>query len=259
MRRNAIRVLWSFLLYAVFAGLAVAQAMDSIMLRKAPDGSSILTDGKGMTLYYYTKDTDGQSACYDGCEKAWPVFYAASPSVSAPLQAADFGTVTRTDGSKQTTYHGWPLYYWFKDKSPGDMTGEGVGSVWYVLKAPSYTVMVATSPTLGNYLVDGQGNALYYFTKDKVGMSGCNGDCIKNWPAFTASNFVLPSNLKAGDFGTITRADGVVQATYRGYPLYYWKKDMKRGDATGQGVGSVWFVVDPAKFMTSGGSGGTGS
>ena len=252
MRRVVMRTWWSLLLFGLFAGIAWAQAMDSISVSTAPDGSKFLTDSKGMTLYYYTADTNGQSACYDGCEKAWPVFYAASISVSAPLVAEDFGTITRTDGSKQSTYHGWPLYYWIKDKKPGDMTGEGVGKVWYVLKAPSYTVMIATSAKLGNYLVDGNGNALYYFSKDSPGASSCNGDCIKNWPAFSATNFVVPSALKASDFGTLTRSDGSMQATYKGYPLYYWKKDSMRGDATGQGVGSVWYVIDPEKFKASG-------
>ena len=110
--------------------------------------------------------------------------------------------------------------------------------------------MIGTSQTLGNYLVDGEGNSLYYFTKDSSGASACNGDCIKNWPAFTASSFVLPSALNPADFGTITRSDGASQVTYKGYPLYYWKKDSMRGEVTGQGVGKVWYIVDPEKFMS---------
>jgi predicted lipoprotein with Yx(FWY)xxD motif len=130
----------------------------------------------------------------------------------------------------------------------GDMTGEGVGKVWYVLKVPAYTVMVATSSTLGNYLVDGTGMTLYWFTKDSVGQSACTGNCIAAWPAFTSDSFVVPSALNPADFGAITRPDGTKQATYKGYPLYYWVKDTKRGDTTGQDVGKVWYVIDPAKF-----------
>ena len=48
--------------------------------------------------------------------------------------------------------------------------------------------------------------------------------------------------------GTITRDDGTTQTTYKGYPLYYWQNDKKRGDVTGQDVGKVWYVIDPAKF-----------
>jgi predicted lipoprotein with Yx(FWY)xxD motif len=248
MRALGVKSLTSLLFLFVAAGLAQAQSQDTVLAKAQPDGSSILTDGQGMTLYYYTKDANGKSASTGQVEKAWPSFYAASISVSPPLKAEDFGTITRDDGSKQTTYHGWPMYYWFKDKAPGDMSGEGVGKVWYVFKAPAYTVMIGTSPALGNYLVDGEGNALYYFTKDSSGKSACNGDCIKNWPAFTASGFVLPSGLNPADFGTIRRSDGTSQVTYKGYPLYYWKKDGMRGDVTGQGVGKVWYVVDPEKF-----------
>jgi len=90
--------------------------------------------------------------------------------------------------------------------------------------------------------------ALYWFTKESVGMSACSGDCLKAWPAFHADSIVVPSTMKASDFGTITRADGTPQTTFRGYPLYYWVKDSKRGDVTGQNVGKVWFVIDPDKF-----------
>jgi predicted lipoprotein with Yx(FWY)xxD motif len=176
------------------------------------------------------------------------VFYAATVTVPAGLSAADFGTVTRTDGSKQTTYKGWPLYYWQKDAKAGDMTGEGVGKVWYILKVPAYTVMVSTNATLGNYLVDGSGMALYWYTKDTVGMSACTGTCLKNWPAFSPASLVVPSGLNPADFGTIKRDDGTMQETYKGFPLYYWVKDAKRGDTTGQDVGKVWYVIDPAKF-----------
>jgi predicted lipoprotein with Yx(FWY)xxD motif len=233
---------------ALTIGAAGAAAAESVQVRTSPSGVSYLTDDHGMTLYYFTKDADGQSACYGGCAKAWPVFYAADLTAASPLSTSDFGTITRTDGSKQTTYNGWPLYYWFKDKVAGDMTGEGVQKVWYILTVPAYTVMIATNKTLGNYLVDGRGNALYWFAKDSRDTSACTGNCIKAWPAFTVDSFVVPSALKASDFSTITRTDGASQATYKGYPLYYWVKDKQRGDVTGQNVNKVWFVVDPEKF-----------
>jgi predicted lipoprotein with Yx(FWY)xxD motif len=58
--------------------------------------------------------------------------------------------------------------------------------------------------------------------------------------------------LNPADFGTIKRDDGTLQATYKGFPLYYWVKDLKRGDTTGQDVGKVWYVIDPAKFPPAG-------
>jgi predicted lipoprotein with Yx(FWY)xxD motif len=240
-------MLLSGLVLAASAVTAAAQT-ETIKLRTGSDGQSYLTDAAGMTLYYYTKDAAGESVCYGNCEKAWPVFSAPTVSVPPTLQASDFGTITRTDGSKQTTYRGWPLYYWQRDVKPGDATGEGVGKVWYVLKVPAYTVMLATSDTLGSYLVDGEGRTLYWYTKDSTGTSTCSGNCLKNWPAFTATTFNVPSGLNPADFSLITREDGTKQAAYKGYPLYYWINDTRRGAATGQNVGGVWFVIDPAKF-----------
>ena len=89
---------------------------------------------------------------------------------------------------------------------------------------------------------------LYYFTKDSVGKSTATGAVLANWPIFNVSNFVVPSTLNASDFGTITRDDGQKQATFKGWPLYYFIKDQATGDTQGQGIGGIWFVIDPANF-----------
>jgi predicted lipoprotein with Yx(FWY)xxD motif len=93
-----------------------------------------LVDGKGMTLYLYTKDTPGTSNCYGGCATAWPPLLGSAATVSgSDLDKSLIGTTTRTDGSKQITYNGWPLYYYVKDTKAGDVTGQDVGGVWYVV------------------------------------------------------------------------------------------------------------------------------
>ena len=122
----------SLMVFLGAAAIAVAQE-ETIKLKAGSDGQNFLTDAKGMTLYYYTKDARGESVCYGNCANAWPIFYAPTISVPPTLQASDFGTITRTDGSKQTTYRGWPLYYWQRDAKPGDITGEKVGGVWFVI------------------------------------------------------------------------------------------------------------------------------
>ena len=95
---------------------------------------SILVDDKGMSLYLYTKDTPNTSTCYDKCATAWPALLTNGNAVgSSGVDASKFGTTTRTDGTIQVTYNGWPLYYFAKDKQPGDVTGQGVGSVWYLV------------------------------------------------------------------------------------------------------------------------------
>lgn len=97
----------------------------------------------------------------------------------------------------------------------------------------------------GEYLVDSQGRALYYFKKDEAGKSNCSGDCLANWPAFTQEDFAVPEGFDKKDFDTITREDnGKKQVTYKGFPLYYFAKDQQEGDVNGQGVKDVWFVVN---------------
>ncbi len=90
---------------------------------------------------------------------------------------------------------------------------------------------------------------LYYFKNDSPGKSTCTGGCIERWPIFYSEKIEVTGGLDPNDFGTITRDDGKKQTTFRGYPLYYFVRDRKPGDAYGQGVADVWFVVDPAKFM----------
>lgn len=117
------------------------------------------------------------------------------------------------------------------------------------LDALQYTRLdLQHSAALGDYLVDSKGMTLYYFDKDTKGVSNCSGKCLENWPAFYSENIVVPTGVDAADFATITRTDGSMQTTYKGYPLYYWVQDKMSGDTTGQNVGTVWFVVNPETF-----------
>ena len=101
---------------------------DTVRVASNPQYGSILVDSGGKTLYYFTKDTPGNglSACYNQCVVIWPVFRAESLRVSPPLSAADFGEITRATGEKQTTFKGWPLYYYQGDAAPGETKGYGL-------------------------------------------------------------------------------------------------------------------------------------
>ena len=95
-------------------------------------GTGVLVDDKGMTLYTYDKDTANKSNCYGACATAWPPYVVIG---TAPTTLpAHLGTTKRTDGSVQYTYDTKPLYYYVKDTKAGDMTGDGVGGVWHVIK-----------------------------------------------------------------------------------------------------------------------------
>jgi predicted lipoprotein with Yx(FWY)xxD motif len=97
---------------------------------------SFLVDDKGMTLYLFTKDTPNTTVCYDKCATAWPpLLTTGDPVAGEGVDASLLGTTNRTDGTVQVTYNGWPLYYYEDDKAPGDVTGQDVGGVWYVVSA----------------------------------------------------------------------------------------------------------------------------
>ncbi len=214
----------------------------SVKLAYSPKVGLYLVDSRGMTLYFFAKDYDGKSHCYGECAAKWPPFYVENLKVGPGLNPSDFGVITRDDGSKQITYKGWPLYYFFQDKKPGDINGEGKKGVWFVAK-PDYTVMVAVKEGLGMYLVTPDGMTLYFFKNDTPGNSTCYGMCAENWPPYAPSSLVIPSTLNLTDFQFIQRNDGTIQLVYKGHPLYLWIHDEKRGDTTGQGVHGVWYVA----------------
>jgi predicted lipoprotein with Yx(FWY)xxD motif len=99
-------------------------------------------------------------------------------------------------------------------------------------------VNMATS-SLGPVLTGPNGLTLYTRTGDTATTSSCTGQCATNWPPLTVATGASASGGTGvtGTFATLTRADGTVQVTYNGLPLYGWQKDAKPGDVTGQGVG----------------------
>ncbi len=93
----------------------------------------------------------------------------------------------------------------------------------------------------GGVLVGAKGMTLYTFDKDAGGKSACDAGCVANWPPLMADSGAAP----AGDFSVMSRDDGKKQWAYKGKPLYYWFKDRKAGDKTGDNVGKVWHMVTP--------------
>jgi predicted lipoprotein with Yx(FWY)xxD motif len=113
------------------------------------------------------------------------------------------------------------------------------------LAACSSTGMRSAAPASVNdgVLTGANGMTLYVFDKDVAGSgkSVCNGPCATNWPPLFASD----SDAASGDYVVIVRDDGKKQWAFKGKPLYYWVKDQKPGDRTGDGVNNVWRVAKP--------------
>ena len=105
-----------------------------------------MVDGKGMSVYYYTKDVkdSGTSACTGGCLDAWPPVLAAADAPTVDGVTGTVGTIATPDGKKQLTVNGMPVYYYAKDLAAGDITGQGVGGVWYLV-APSGEMITAAA------------------------------------------------------------------------------------------------------------------
>ena len=126
------------LVAGLFAAVAIAGTANAMEPAKFADSNlgKILVDPAGMTLYIFDKDKKGEtaSACTGKCIAAWPPLVA--PAGAQAMGKWTTVDVTDKDGKaeKMWAYDGMPLYYWVKDKKPGDTTGDGVGSVWHVVK-----------------------------------------------------------------------------------------------------------------------------
>jgi predicted lipoprotein with Yx(FWY)xxD motif len=106
-------------------------AQDAMMPTGVKSMGGMLTDGKGMTLYTFDKDTQaGKSACSGPCLSAWPALVA--PADAKPM--GEWTVITRDDGTKQWAYKGKPLYTFVHDTKAGEVTGDGKGNVWHTAK-----------------------------------------------------------------------------------------------------------------------------
>jgi predicted lipoprotein with Yx(FWY)xxD motif len=126
MMRSPNRVGLIAVSFAFVAGAALAQSAPASSADTAK--GKALVNGDGMTLYTFDKDSKGTSNCNGQCANLWlPLIATTDASASG-----DFTLITRSDGRKQWAYKNKPLYSWTKDTKAGDVTGDGVNSVWHI-------------------------------------------------------------------------------------------------------------------------------
>ncbi|NXY98928.1 hypothetical protein HYE82_32020 [Streptomyces sp. BR123] len=248
----------------------------------------VLNDSAGFTLYRFDKDTPKppKSNCDGDCAKAWPPVPAGDVTAASGMDASVLGEVTRSDGSKQLTVGGWPVYRYAKDTKAGDVNGQGVGGTWFALApdgkkaakgaagqgsgsgegsgsgagtgsgaAPATGALsVAKDPKLGDHIVDGNGMTVYRFKKDTAWpmASNCTGDCLAKWPVVPPVDKANAKGIIEKGFSVLDRPDGKKQQSVDCWPIYTFTGDKKPGDINGQGVGGTWYAVSPdGKLITT--------
>jgi predicted lipoprotein with Yx(FWY)xxD motif len=125
----------------------------TLSTKSGPVGT-YLTDGSGRSLYEFASDTATKSLCLGACVSAWPPLTSSSAAIPGNgVIESDIGSITRSDGSKQVTYNGHPLYYFSGDSSAGQTNGQrstAFGAKWWLL-SPAGAVIKASSNSSGAY------------------------------------------------------------------------------------------------------------
>ncbi|MFF3749427.1 SCO0930 family lipoprotein [Streptomyces sp. NPDC002018] len=246
---------------------AAAEPAGQLAVWDSKELGKVVTDSEGFTLYRFDKDTANppKSNCDGDCATAWPVVAAGDATAAPGTDPSLLGEVTRTDGTKQLTIAGWPMYRFAKDTSPGEAKGQGVGGTWFASApdgkkaAPADSasdevtagdlpgLSVRKDPKLGDIVVDANGMTVYRFKKDTAWpmSSACTGACLEKWPVVAPVDKNDTEGIIKKGFVTFDRPDGIKQQSIDCWPIYTFSGDTKPGDTNGQGVGGTWFAVSP--------------
>jgi predicted lipoprotein with Yx(FWY)xxD motif len=216
-----------------------------VVVAPSPFIGNYLTDAAGRTLYTYGNDFPGDcqtapvSNCTADCLVSWPIFEAGARVLGAGLDDAAFGSVTRGDGLPQTTYYGWPLYYYKSDLSLGQLTGQGKAKTWHAAEVVLPEIVIMKVGTT-KYLANTQGHTLYVSAADQAGTDGsdpvstCADDCLDSFEPFHAKTLSVVTSLEASDFEVFVRKGKLgLQIAYKGLPLYLASSDVASGTMNG--------------------------
>src|ERR1700744_973628 len=124
-------------------------ASTTVITTATSSGATFLVTSSGRAVYLWAKDTGDMSACTGACAGAWPpVTTTGTVTASGSAKASDLGTITRSDGTKQVTYDGHPLYFFAGDSGPGTASGQGsdnFGAKWWLVAPNGSDVTAAVS------------------------------------------------------------------------------------------------------------------
>jgi len=126
------------------------------------NGTAVVTNSKGMTLYWFVPDTSTTSKCTGSCATYWPPVLA--PVTAGSGVTGTLGTITRSNGTTQATYDGHPLYTYAGDSAPGQAKGNGLnasGGLWWEMTVSGAKPAAATGTSTGGTSTGGTGGYGY--------------------------------------------------------------------------------------------------
>ena len=228
------------------------------------------------TLYVLSFDTPNKTTCTGPCAAFWPPLLTSGRAKAGPgVSQRAIGTLRRPDGTFQVTYHGHPVYMFSFDlalPAPGRPLGEylidpAASGVWYTVTPRGTpdpgTTTVGSEPS-GSARILAITNAgfthatatLYAFSIDTRTMSKCTGLCEKFWPpVLTTRRVKAGPGVNQHMLGTLRRADGTIQVSYNGHPLYFFALGLNSG-TSGAGApvfGGVFNLVNTNGTVGGGG------
>jgi predicted lipoprotein with Yx(FWY)xxD motif len=248
-------------------GVGGASPKPTINVAKNAFAGPYLTDGAGKALYTYGADAPGDcnyvpvTTCFLDCAKSWPPFNGEPRLLGAGIDDSLLGSIQRTDTvvnpdqttsqvvSTQTTYQGWPLYYYKNDAAPGDVKGQAVGKIWQLATVLPPNIVIIRVDTL-RFVADENGHALYTSAADTKGtmtthpVSACTGACLDDFEPFVLTYLSPVSYLLPSDFSYFVRGDGSPQIAYKGAPLYRSHADVRSAQTNGTAI-TGWSVAAP--------------
>jgi predicted lipoprotein with Yx(FWY)xxD motif len=228
------------------------QMPEGVAIREVGDaGGLAFVDQNGMTIYAYEGRGGARTVVALADQTQWKPLIA--PELAHPI--GEWSVIDRSDGIRQWAFRGKPLFTFAGDLTAGDANGVGLSKAWKAALAVSFympadvrfeqtldrgrVLATGTGMTLyrrdGVFLDTGGGQSLRHGVPIRpgigrnIGISGCEGDCLKSWHPFLA-----PENAQPDGYWDIAlRPDGTRQWVYQGYALYTYSDDRKPGDMNG--------------------------
>ncbi|MEQ8675878.1 MAG: hypothetical protein RLP44_01795 [Aggregatilineales bacterium] len=257
--KNTVRLLLIVVLVALAVSVTLMaqddndeMILDSLVNIGENAEFSYLVGPEGMTLYTFSMD---DALCVDDCLEAWMPLTVDNESELTKTAGipGNLGIYEREGDINQVTYNAMPLYYFSGDEQVGDINGDRVGNVWFIVEPKN--LYVGGNGELGKFLVGPEGMTLYVSTNDQPDVSNCTAGCLENWIPFTVETDAELTRARnvPGQVGLIERPDdGTLQVTYNSQPLYYFSADENVGDSNGQGFESTWYIFPPETVFLGG-------